>query len=201
MYAIANENYLIHHGIKGQKWGIRKYQNPDGSLTAEGQKRYSGDAGILRRWRDANATARSKMSFKERLHSDNAIRLDKNKSYKKELDLTRKEFGLGTKGEAIAKNENFRQQGKFDRAMGIGFAAAGAGGVIATKILSEKGAINADTAKKAYAASGAASVAGLLSAGIGTITLKTATKNIADVKSGKVDPRKTYDRYSNLRNN
>lgn len=32
--------YLAHHGIKGQKWGIRRYQNPDGSLTAEGMKRY-----------------------------------------------------------------------------------------------------------------------------------------------------------------
>ena len=31
---------LYHHGVKGQKWGIRKYQNPDGSLTPEGQKRY-----------------------------------------------------------------------------------------------------------------------------------------------------------------
>ena len=27
---------LYHHGIKGQKWGVRRYQNPDGSLTAEG---------------------------------------------------------------------------------------------------------------------------------------------------------------------
>jgi len=32
--------YLAHHGIKGQKWGIRRFQNPDGSLTAEGKKRY-----------------------------------------------------------------------------------------------------------------------------------------------------------------
>lgn len=31
---------LYHHGIKGQKWGIRRFQNPDGSLTAAGQKRY-----------------------------------------------------------------------------------------------------------------------------------------------------------------
>jgi hypothetical protein len=31
---------LYHHGIKGQKWGIRRYQNPDGSLTPEGLKRY-----------------------------------------------------------------------------------------------------------------------------------------------------------------
>ncbi len=32
---------LYHHGIKGQKWGIRRFQNPDGSLTSAGQKRYS----------------------------------------------------------------------------------------------------------------------------------------------------------------
>lgn len=31
---------LCHHGVKGQKWGVRKYQNEDGSLTAEGQKKY-----------------------------------------------------------------------------------------------------------------------------------------------------------------
>lgn len=34
------ESYLAHHGIKGQKWGIRRYQNEDGSLTAAGEKRY-----------------------------------------------------------------------------------------------------------------------------------------------------------------
>ncbi|MCM1578145.1 MAG: hypothetical protein NC078_05020 [Ruminococcus sp.] len=31
---------LYHHGIKGQKWGVRRYQNPDGSLTAAGKQRY-----------------------------------------------------------------------------------------------------------------------------------------------------------------
>lgn len=31
---------LEHHGIKGQKWGIRRFQNPDGSLTALGKQRY-----------------------------------------------------------------------------------------------------------------------------------------------------------------
>lgn len=35
-----NETWLAHHGIKGQKWGIRRFENPDGSLTEAGKKRY-----------------------------------------------------------------------------------------------------------------------------------------------------------------
>lgn len=35
--------YLAHYGIKGMKWGRRRYQNKDGSLTAAGRKRYSQD--------------------------------------------------------------------------------------------------------------------------------------------------------------
>ena len=31
---------LYHHGIKGQKWGVRRFQNEDGSLTTKGKSRY-----------------------------------------------------------------------------------------------------------------------------------------------------------------
>ena len=37
----AYPNELYHHGIRGQKWGVRRYQNPDGTLTAAGKKRYN----------------------------------------------------------------------------------------------------------------------------------------------------------------
>lgn len=40
--------YLAHHGIKGQKWGVRRYQNADGSYTAAGRERY----GVVRKTRN-----------------------------------------------------------------------------------------------------------------------------------------------------
>lgn len=40
--------YLAHHGIKGMRWGVRNYQNPDGSLTEEGRRRYGSGSGEKR---------------------------------------------------------------------------------------------------------------------------------------------------------
>ncbi len=39
----VNSNELYHHGIKGQKWGVRRFQKKDGSLTPAGRKRYDDD--------------------------------------------------------------------------------------------------------------------------------------------------------------
>lgn len=40
---LISEDELCHHGIKGQKWGIRRFQKKDGSLTPAGKGRYNDD--------------------------------------------------------------------------------------------------------------------------------------------------------------
>ena len=37
------DSYIAHHGIIGMKWGVRRYQNKDGTLTNAGKMRYSTD--------------------------------------------------------------------------------------------------------------------------------------------------------------
>ena len=46
-YIIPSDSDLQHHGILEMKWGVRRYQNKDGSLTAAGRKRYSDVAWSL----------------------------------------------------------------------------------------------------------------------------------------------------------
>ena len=60
-----NGDYLEHHGILGQRWGVRRYQNSDGSLTSEGKKRYGYKTMSDSELRDAVNRKRLENRYKE----------------------------------------------------------------------------------------------------------------------------------------
>lgn len=58
------EYVIVHSGVKGMKWGVRRYQNPDGSLTPEGRKRYGSYSGAKRTKSNNKIKKSSKNSVK-----------------------------------------------------------------------------------------------------------------------------------------
>jgi len=59
-YGYIKHSELAHHGILGQKWGVRRYQNEDGSLTEAGKKRYLNSNGTLKPQAYTDSFIRSK---------------------------------------------------------------------------------------------------------------------------------------------
>lgn len=59
------DNSLKHFGIPGMKWGIRRYQNSDGTLTAAGKKRYGSLEGLKRSQKNEAKKHRAASSFTE----------------------------------------------------------------------------------------------------------------------------------------
>lgn len=71
------EQYLVHHGIRGQKWGIRRYQNPDGTLTEEGKERY----GISGKSQTEKGLKREARDFKKALRKTQRATDEARRSY------------------------------------------------------------------------------------------------------------------------
>ena len=62
-YEFQRESDLMHYGVMGMKWGIRRYQNPDGTLTAEGQNKLKKDLSILDKKQNRAMKALSRKNF------------------------------------------------------------------------------------------------------------------------------------------
>lgn len=75
-----NEAELYHWGIKGMKWGVRRYQNSDGSLTAAGRKRYTDKDGNL------NAAGKKKFGNSVKTKTESEAETPKRKSVKDMTD-------------------------------------------------------------------------------------------------------------------
>lgn len=98
---VSPASELYHHGIKGQKWGVRRFQNPDGSLTDAGRLRYGKGHKTDRRLMTYESAKSRKYAKKYGEDSD---------TYKKSSDLDQKmasiyekDIGPGGLGKRVAK--------------------------------------------------------------------------------------------------
>ena len=64
---------LSHYGVKGQKWGVRRFQNPDGSLTDKGYKKYYTNGRLNRSGRRAKQIAEHTRTFGDRSSAGRAL--------------------------------------------------------------------------------------------------------------------------------
>lgn len=95
------DDELMHWGVRGMRWGVRRYQNKDGTLTNAGKKRYNAE---LAKVREAEKVVKNRTAVKNRLDKLSA-RKKAVEDASKALDGEKKKFTLFKKKPADANAE------------------------------------------------------------------------------------------------
>ncbi|MBP5594842.1 MAG: hypothetical protein J6Y02_05635 [Pseudobutyrivibrio sp.] len=165
---MSTYGYLAHHGIQGQKWGVRRYQNADGSLTAAGYRRYYGNM--------------KDMSREERKQWKTAMDIDRSK-WSKDAKAAYKAAKAKVRSGELSKESKEFQKAKDDRTM----AGAKASNLAAYRFGTAEEKAEALKSRKrgkarttaALATTGAVTLAGVAATGVATIAVADALAKLS----------------------
>lgn len=107
------ENELTHWGVKGMKWGVRRYQNKDGSLTPAGKKRYDKEMSKLKA---EEKVIKNKRKTQEKLDKLDAKRKEIDDLKKGETSSASSSSGTKPKGKSIKDMSDNELQAYINRA-------------------------------------------------------------------------------------
>lgn len=190
--------HLEHHGIPGMKWGVRRFQNKDGSLTAAGEKRY----GVL----GSGGSAKSMTRHLNKLDAGYANVEARRRSYASAAG--RKAYKMN---KALAKGKTEKAKKLRDKAINLGKKAAEADKT-KKKIENLQWRIIAKAAQKGYTTNseaikrrgedGGTRIAGILGGATGVALYSAAKrgKNVSSVDGQKFTVSRKGDRSTRVVN-
>lgn len=131
---------LYHHGVKGQKWGVRRFQNEDGSLTAAGREHYGYGAKAEYKNRIGIAKANYKKALIKSVKSNSDSKGNMTKAQIKKFDEESKKLGKQLAEEKKAAKQEYKNSDEYRARQEKIKKAAIAGAAVAATALAAYGA-------------------------------------------------------------